>query len=502
MHKSEALLYGFLGFLVGVAVFSVLDPQLSRIFIFILPSLGIALATVFWGRSRALAVGVFLIFLGLGIFRAQGASGLPVNSIASYNDGEKLTWRGVVVEEPDERGDKTNLTVSAETVIGEPDSPTSGRVLLTVAPYPEYAYGDELEITGKLETPFETEDFSYKNYLAKSRIFSTERYAQVDKVGEGKVSPVVAWLFKLKAYFIERLSLILPEPQNSLLAGLLVGAKRAMGEEWLEKFKTAGVSHIIAVSGFNISVITKILGDFLRRHFGPRPAFALCLLVVAAFVVLTGAQASVVRAAVMGLLTVLALNLGRGTQSLNLLLLAAVVMVAANPSILVFDVGFQLSFLATAGLILLSPVLERPLAFVPEFFELRTSLASTLSAQVFVLPLLVYYFDQLSLVSPLANLLILPVIPFAMLLGFISGLLAIVWLPAAYLSTWITWLVLTYILKIIDWSTAIPYAAVATAKIPAVWIGVYYLLLGALVFWFWARRREERIWKFLHPKIN
>lgn len=499
LHKSRVLLFGLAGFLIGVGLASAANPQPVRIFVFVLPMVGVVLATVFWGENTWLAAGLFLAFLGLGVFRAEGVFIFPPDSIAKYNDGGKITWRGVLVEEPDERGDKTNLTVEAKKLTEPENRTVAGRVLLTAAPYPKYAYGDELEIIGKLETPFETEDFSYKNYLAKKRIFSTGRYAQIGKLGENRASQFVARLLGLKAYLIERLSLILSEPQNSLLAGLLVGAKRGMGEDWIAKFKTAGASHIIAISGFNISIITRILGDFFRRYFGPRPAFFLSLLVVAAFVIITGAQASVVRAAIMGLLVVLALNLGRSTSAVNLLLLTAAAMVWANPAILVFDVGFQLSFLATAGIIFLSPALEKLFKFLPEVFELRTSFAATLSAQIFVLPLLIYYFDQLSLISPFANLFILPAIPWAMFFGFASGLLAIIYLPLAYLSAWITWLILTYILKVIDWSAMVPHAAVAIDKLPGEWIAIYYLLLTAVMFWFWAREREKRLWAFLHP---
>ncbi|MDP2933438.1 MAG: ComEC/Rec2 family competence protein, partial [bacterium] len=438
LHRSQILQMSLLAFLFGTGVAGFFGPAQARILFFSALILAIVLMTTFWKvRLLWLFAGILLAFT-FGVWNWHNFT--PVSdsgNIAFYNGSKIVEWQGVVTEEPDVREGKVNLTISAKKMVQPKNIEISGKVLITLSRFPEYRYGDLLSIQGKLEEPGADEDFSYRDYLAKDRIYSLSGYPKVEKLGSNRANFIKSKLLELKAAFVEKLSLVLPEPQNSFLAGLLVGAKRAIPKYLSDAFKTAGVSHIVAISGFNISIITRILGSLLQRKLGPRFSAAVVILVVVGFVIITGAQASVVRAAVMGVLAVLALNLGRSGFAGNVLLATAALMVLFSPLVLVFDVGFQLSFLATAGLVFLSEGMERILRFVPDHLELRASLASTLAAQVFVLPLLIYNFDQLSLVSPMVNMLVLPAIPLTMLLGFISGVAGLLWLPLSYLSAWI-----------------------------------------------------------------
>ncbi|MEK9181076.1 MAG: ComEC/Rec2 family competence protein, partial [Patescibacteria group bacterium] len=426
LHKSQIFLYLLLAFLFGSFLGQFFHPLPARILFYSAAIVSIATVTAFWGNWKILLSASLLLAAALGIWRFGSAlPAIDERHLAFYNGSGQMEWEGIIAEEPDVRADKVNLAIKAvgiNQVTSKQDPKISlaeGKVLVTVGRYPEYRYGDRLKITGKLEQPFESADFSYKNYLAKGGIYSVSYFPKISLVASGQGNLIKAQLLNFKQRFIDGLSRILPEPQNAFLAGLLVGARRAIPEGLLAMFKITGVTHIIAISGFNISIITRILGRFIQTHFGRRAALLITVLVVCGFVVITGAQASVVRAAIMGVVLVVGLNLGRMSRAFNILVLAGAGMVALNPQVLIFDVGFQLSFLATAGLIFFAETLERAFRKIPEIFELRSILAATLSAQIFVWPLLIYNFDQLSLISPLVNILILTIIPITIIFGFI-----------------------------------------------------------------------------------
>lgn len=245
---------------------------------------------------------------------------------------------------------------------------------------------------------------------------------------------------------------ILPEPQASFLAGLLFGIDKNIPKNLLEDFNKTGTRHIIALSGYNITIIASlIMGFLLWLGFWRKHAFYLSITAIIFFVFLTGASASVVRAAIMGLLVLLAQQVGRLSNPKNLLALAAFFMILKEPSALLNNAGLQLSFAATIGIIYLSPYLKK----LPEI------LATTLSAQIAVSPLIIFYFHQVSLISPIANLLVLPIIPVTMLVGFIALAIGVLYLPIGIFLAWPAWLFLTYEIKIIELLTKVPFAGLS-----------------------------------------
>jgi len=482
LHSSQVLLLALVAFLVGIFVSAFLHPAVTRGFEILGLIIAVITVTVFFRNRTATVIALALFSIVFGVFRYQQS--LPVidsTHIAYFNDSD-IQWEGLVIEEPDIRSDKVYLTMKAQKILSPQTREIGGMVLLTVPRYPEYGYGEVLRVSGKIQTPFETEDFSYKDYLAKDNIFSTARFVQVQRISGNKGNIVKANLLAFKQYFSSKVSEVVSDPASALLLGLLVGERRGLPNDLLDNFRSVGVTHIIAISGFNISIITRMLGVFLQKKLGIRAAFFLIVLVVFGFVVITGAQASVVRAAIMGVLVVAAMNLGRMSRMGPALVLTAAVMVFLNPKILSFDVGFQLSFLATAGLLFFADRFEKFFSRIPEFFQLRTTLSATLAAQVAVLPLLIYYFSQISLISPLANLLILPVIPWAMLFGFLTGIGAMIYLPLAYIPAWIAWLLLEYIIVVPEFLSRVPFASVAVEKLSISWVWGYYILLVLLAW--------------------
>ncbi|MDP3741426.1 MAG: ComEC/Rec2 family competence protein, partial [bacterium] len=441
-------------------------------------------------------------FLGLtllfGAWRYKSV--LPyenANFVGKYF-GQEIELEGVVVREPDMRSDKINLTVKpvslsstspglAATLPTPGEGGIEGNILLNLGRYPEYKYGDRLKIKGKLAEPFESEEFSYKDYLSRFDTYAVMRFPKIEKLGENQGSPIKAALLSVKYKFQEVLSQSLPEPHSALMMGLILGVKRALPEDFRDALIAVGVSHIIVISGYNISIITRNLLK-TRWVLGRRVAFGLSLLFVLAFVIMTCADASVIRAATMGLLLVLAMNIGRLYSALPALVFAGTLMIAQNPKILSFDIGFQLSFLATMGLIFLAPIFEKWFAKIPNILWFRDNLTSSFSAIIFTLPLLIYYFDRVSLVALPANIFILWVVPAAMFFGFVTGLAGIVYLPIAKLIGGITWVILEYVVRVVEFFARLPLAS-TDAQINISFVIIYYLLLiFGLVFY---RRKKK-----------
>lgn len=245
---------------------------------------------------------------------------------------------------------------------------------------------------------------------------------------------------------------ILPEPQASFLAGLLFGIEENIPENLLENFNLTGTRHITALSGYNITIIASLLMGFLLWiGFWRKHAFFIAIIGIIFFVLFTGASASVVRAAIMGTLVLIAQQVGRASSPKNLLASAAFLMILKEPTALLDNIGLQLSFAATIGIIYFSPYLKK----LPQI------LSTTLSAQIAVMPLIIFYFKQVSLISPIANLLILPIIPVTMLLGFIALIFGVLWTPIGIFLAWPAWLFLTYEIKIVELLAKLPFASLS-----------------------------------------
>ncbi|MBU1952216.1 ComEC/Rec2 family competence protein, partial [Patescibacteria group bacterium] len=297
-------------------------------------------------------------------------------------------------------------------------------------------------------------------------------------VSNNNGSAILAWLYSIKGGFVQTTNRLLPEPQASFLGGLLLGAKRSIPEGLMEDFNRTGTTHIVAISGYNITIIAVLMLSLCKNIGIPRKqAFWVIIIALLFFMLITGAQASVVRAVIMGIVVLIAKQLGRLSRITNALILTAVIMLIINPKILIFDAGFQLSFLATMGLIYLSPLLEKLFTWLPEKFQIKESFLATLSATIFTLPLILFQFGRLSIVALVVNVLILPVIPVSMGLGFGAGLLSSIWLPIGKIFAWAVWLLLSYIIKIVELFSILPFASVEIPEVSWVILVLGYLLL-------------------------
>jgi len=362
--------------------------------------------------------------------------------ISSYN-GMKRELRVKVVTEPDKRIEYINYTVQSNEL--------NGKILVRGKLYPEYKYGDVLVIkcNFKKVNNFD-EKFKYDKYLQRFGIYSLCYYPSIQYVSND-ANFVIDLILKIKGKFADRIDLLYPEPQSSFLAGLLYGSRSGLPAELTENFNRTGVTHIIAISGYNISIIVVfVLSLLIRVGLFRQQAFFVTVFLIIIFVIFTGASASVVRAGIMGLIVLLAQYLSRPVQTERVLTLTLLMMLLINPYILFYDSGFQLSFLATIGLIYFSPILIR---FSQHILKTKIkrgilveSLITTMSAIIFTLPLIIFQFERLSIVALFVNILILWLIPYIMLLGFISILVSYIFLLAGELISYIVYLLLNYVI--------------------------------------------------------
>lgn len=482
LTKSKIFLIFLLFFIAGVALRSFMEITIFSAYLAVLA--GLVLAAVFWHNRHARILGLGGIFLFLGIWRMTISSPELTPQRIEYYNGQIITFKGILKEEPDIRKNHTKLTLAVKSLLKKGEQalgPPQGKVLISVPLYPEYNFGDELLVTCRLKQPEPIEDFHYEQYLARYHIYSLCYYPKEIKVLKtNQGHPLLAKIFYTKKKFVSLINRLLPEPQASFLGGLLYGARRSIPDDLTEAFNRTGTTHIIAISGYNITVLAVISQKFLQGiYISRKKAFWLTLGMIIFFVIITGAPASVVRAAIMGVLVLLAGQMGRANKIFNALVFTAALMLVINPKILRYDVGWQLSFLATMGLIYFSPLLvEKFFKKLPEYLGLKEALTSTLAAIIFTLPVILYNFGRLSVVAPIVNMLILPVIPWAMGAGFLSVAAAALWFSLGQIISWLAWFLLTYIIQMVKIFAGLPWAAWQTGS---AW-PVFLLYLPLLYF--------------------
>ncbi|HRH25367.1 MAG TPA: ComEC/Rec2 family competence protein [Parcubacteria group bacterium] len=430
-------------------------------------------ASAIYVLDRNVLILITLVAASLGILRYD---------IKDFHELVPAGNIGIVVSEPENRDKDTRYTVLTDT--GE-------KVLVTDEIYSKVLYGDEVRLTG---TPKILKPSGYADYLAKDDIFYTLERAKVEILSHDNGNGIKGALIKVKGFLIDKIKNILPEPEASLLSGLIVSGKQALPKETLESFKDAGVVHMVVLSGYNITIIAEFL-LIVFAFLGSRFSGFIALVGVVLFTIMSGAPATVVRGAIMVSFLLFGRLMKRPGSPQRILLFTAVLMLMHNPKILLYDPSFQLSFLAVLGLIYGAPIIQDKLAKLALPAHGRASghsramptwltelLATTLATQVFVLPLLLYSMGNFSLVFLFANLLILPILPVVMLIGFVGTLLSFVLGVLAMPINFITHTFLAYILKIADLFGNLPFSSLEIENFPLWGSLVMYLLIFIIVW--------------------
>lgn len=450
--------------------------------------------------SRALFLFSLIVVLAVWLigFRPDAFRPPLSKSDLAYYNGRKISFIGRVAEEADVNYKSRRLTVAVSR-------PAAGQVLVTADLYPEYDYGDLLAISGELEAPPLIDGFDYENYLARYDIYSVMYYPKIEK-RDGELAwgqAIFRSLLGLKQGIKRMINSALPEPEAGLADAILLGYRRTVSRDDLEVFSRVGLSHMIAISGSHITILSgMILSVFLALGLSRRRTLFIVFAFLFFYPLVTGLAASAVRSAIMGGLAFLADYQGRKNSLLKALTFSAAVMLLANPRLLRSDIGFQLSFAAILGIIYLYPLGESWTKTKLERWvkgqkakkagqAVLDTINLTLVSQVIILPIALINFQQLSVIAPLANVLVLwtfapllaALIAAVGLSALLPSLSVLFFLPAYLLLKFI--FVVSGILAAADW------AAVNIAGFNW-WLGAgYYAGLAALVSWLY-RKREKK----------
>ena len=417
-------------------------------------------------------IGIFLIF---GLFRMSFFdSSLDQNLYQNLN--KEFSFNAEIVEERDERD------TSNRYIVKPIDS--KSLVLLVADRSSKFDYGDKVEVSGKISLPknFTGDngmEFDYISYLSKDKIHFIIYQPKIILLEKG--STLTGKLFSIKNRLINNISRVVPEPNSSLIAGLLFGAKQSLGPELLNKFKDVGLIHIVVLSGYNITIIAAgILSA--SSYFGKRNlGFVISVVFIILFAVMVGLGATVVRAIIMSAIAILARFLGRPQDALRALFIAGLFMLLWNPEILFSDPSFQLSFLATFGLILFTPFVSNFISntrlnkFIPEKFAIREIVSSTFAVQIFLLPILIKISGQVSIISFLVNPILLPLVPIAMFFGFITSVSGIFSSFVSWPFGFLSFIVTEIIIRVVEFASHLHFSIFGVGILPNYLVLLCYL---------------------------
>jgi len=417
MKKSEIFLFCALSFIVGI--FFGLAKELDFFYFYVFLVSSLVLLAVIWRKIylRILFFGILFLFLGLarsnfslwlGKRNPQFFTKKRVENLISTN--ETGFFLGVISGEPEQDYEKQRIKIKTELF---------GNVLAYTSIYPRYFYGDKVEFKCKLNKPEPFGNFRYDKNLEMESIYAVCYYPQINVIGKNNGNKIYQNILTFKGRLQNIITKNMAEPQASILSAFLLGNKYGINKDIRNLFSQAGISHIIAISGMHIAILGVII-LFLLNFIGisRKKSFYISSVLIIFYIIMIGAPASAVRASVMAIILLLALQCGRLAKMLNLITLAACIMIFYRPGILFYDMGFQFSFAAVLGIYFLFSPIKR-LVRIPINESIKDLMAITISAQIFTFPLVLYYFGMVSIVSIFANILIVWLVPVIMSLGLL-----------------------------------------------------------------------------------
>ena len=456
------------GFIFGILLRTFIFVNFYSLLLLIVISFSVLIFFTFVSKDKwEKILGFFAMAVALGMIRF-GVADIQNVSPLETQVGQKIELSGAVVDEPSIGENNQKLILETKET----------KVLISTDFSEEYKYGDRAKFIGKLQKPenFVTDygkEFDYVNYLRKDGILYVMGFAKGEVISRNNGNIIQSWLYTAKDKFLEKINYSIKQPESLFMGGLILGDKASFSQALRQSFVNTGTIHIVALSGYNVTIVAEWimkLFSFLPMKFG----ISVGILSIILFIFMTGGSTTAIRAGVMATLALIARATGRNYDVARALILAGVVMVLFNPLILVYDVSFQLSFIATVAVIFLAPKIEKYFTWVTKKFELRDIISVTCAAYIFVLPFILYKMGTLSLVALPANALILPFIPFTMGLGFFTGFLGLISNILAFPLGILSYLFLHYELFIINIFSNLPFASFAIPNFPLIFTVLIY----------------------------
>lgn len=448
--------------------------------------LGVALAAaagLLPRQRRALLRGVAaLAVLVLATWRTT----LIVPTAANLPDGTIVALRGQVVEWPT-RGDRSDTAIVAveEARVGPTWHAASARVRADLPLAPAVWRGDRLELQGYYRPTGEIDLAGFRSWLEQRDVHGQFRAFSSRVLVADKREGLAAWRFGALGDVEERLRRHIPGAEGALATGILLGDDHLLPEATRDAFDATSTSHTMALSGWNIAIVAWLCAQIghVFRQARSRLWMGGSIVAIWGFVLFVGTSPTLVRAAAMGTLYLLAEMTGRRGEALTSLFLAALLITARDPGA-ILDIGFQLSCAATAGLILLAPRLTAQLQRWRLPKGIAAVAAATLVAEIATLPLILHHFGRTSLLTLPANLLIEPLVPAIMFSAFAAAIAAYLPGPFADLAGYVAWIPARLMLLAVETLGALPWA---TQRFPTIgWAGTFALYAGIALACGWS----------------
>jgi competence protein ComEC len=410
-------------------------------------------------RLLVLILGLLILILTIRIFYFY-------SNLQYYSPGQAITFRTHLSNQPKLSAKGQRVSVSM---------PNSQRATVVFKLDPLLSYGDVVYIHGKVNY-FKTEN---------GKSLAQINYPEFKLVKKGNESNLI---LKVRDNIIYFFNSNLPRNYSALMLGIVFGIKEEMSPSFYADLQKTGLMHVIAASGMNITLLGGFLSIFFLRFMRRQAALVFTIFGILFYAMLAGFEASIVRAAIMGIIVFTAQLTGRQSSTSLALFFAAFLMLMRSPS-LILDVGFQLSFLATLGLIYLRPIfyLSSHLKKLVERSFIGEDVATTITAQIFTLPILFYNFGNYSPWSIVVNALVLWTVPILMIIGGISAVLGLLFEPVGRLILYLSIPFLLYFTKIVRFFGSFA-GQIEIKTLPILLICGYYLILIAIILFIKERK--------------
>jgi len=440
-----------------------------------------------------------LIIFGLlfGIWRAQSyLSLLGRSNIKQIIGQSEIT--GTIVAPPEINNNRQKIVVGEISCRhnNNQDCPDhiSGNLIASLGRYPPLAYRQIISLQGQIDPISNFDDqFSYTGFLSLKNILTAISHPQIQII-KNKPPDIFWYIYHFKDMLLKILTKNFPADHAALLAGLILGEKKILPDNIYQQFITLGLSHIIVVSGYNLTLFSQLFMQNLTGLIHRHTAFWLTVIFMVIFTIMTGAEASIVRALIMTILMISAPMLSRLPHQINAILFTAVIMIFQNPLILFYDIGFHLSFLATLGLVFISPILNHITAKIKFLPLIKNTALETLAATIATLPYSIHQFSRFSLYLLPANLVILPLTGIITLSGI--AFLIFSWLPTV-LKNFIS-LPINYLLKtILTFTALVSQLPFANLSISLGWQNMIigYVILILIIYFFHQIKKQKNFYQ-------
>jgi len=334
---------------------------------------------------------------------------------------------------------------------------------------------DTISYESKLYLIENFDAFNYKEYLLSQDIYFRSYASTLNLVSSEDTHALFSWFYQTRESLLSIMEELYPNEEKIFLWGILLGARENIPDDLKTDFNNSWLTHFIAVSGFNITILVIFFG-YIFQYF-PVWLRSICIVIsIVSFTILVGFSAPVVRASIMGLVAYFILMSGRKPVSITVVLFTASCMVLFSPLSLNYDVSFHLSFLAVIGIIYTQEFFKNMFSFLPKTLAIREAFVLTLSALSFTIPIMIFQFGQVSLLAPIANIAVTWTIPIAMLLGFLSLIWYLITPWFGYAIAFLDWIFLKYDILMVHFFGNIDWALIQFD------LGVYSIYLQALYF--------------------